>query len=161
VSFINQIKVCPNNKYVITGGATEDRTLKFWDFRSGTLVKDLGKIHQQNISCIKITSNSKYMFTASEDYTMKKFCIKTKKLMYDFGKVSTSWIDCLDLSEGDKYIYMSNRHGVLKVWEVKSGRLLKNCGVVQNGRIISLALSYIKKRDLIKERRRLNSLKIN
>jgi len=69
--------VTPDGQYLIS--ASEDRSIKLYDFETKTLVHNLLRAHTDSVLALAVTPNSKYLLSASADKNIKIFDIINRK----------------------------------------------------------------------------------
>jgi len=69
--------VTPDGQYLIS--ASEDRSIKMYDFETKTLVHNFLRAHTDAILAIAVTPNSKYLLSASADKNIKIFDLNSRK----------------------------------------------------------------------------------
>jgi WD40 repeat protein len=75
-----------DNKYFFAASGRGGR-LKQISLGSQKVVHDYGKIHDNHITCLEITRDSKWVITASHDQQVKRISVETREVDKDFGQV--------------------------------------------------------------------------
>lgn len=78
--FLGAVYAClvtPDGQYIIS--ASEDRSIKMYDFETKTLVHNFLRAHTDAIFAIAVTPNSKYLLSASADKNIKIFDLNSRK----------------------------------------------------------------------------------
>ena len=76
---INSAFYSPDGKYIAT--ASEDKTVKIWEIKSGKLLYDLTG-HTDNVYSAEFSSDGTVITTISRDKTVKTWDFKTGKLLH-------------------------------------------------------------------------------
>lgn len=109
-----------DGKYIITGSI--DKTVKLWDARSGTLVKDLAH-HPNYISSCNYSPDGKYIVTSSVDGNLKIWKASDLLPVADISAHS-AYLVSVKISPDSKYIATASRDKSAKLWELSTGKLL-------------------------------------
>jgi WD40 repeat protein len=122
---INSADFSPDGKFIAT--ASDDKTAKIWDIRSG---KELHTLygHTKNVTSAKFSSDGKRITTISNDNTIRIWDVASSNLLQtleaDEDRVAFS-----ELSPDGKYFLIiqkstnTNRSKV-DIWDIVSGKLL-------------------------------------
>ncbi|CAD8081978.1 unnamed protein product [Paramecium sonneborni] len=106
-------------QYQILGSASDDGSIKLWDYESGHFEKTL-KGHTSNVNCLAFDPTGKYICSASSDLSIKLWelknhtCVKT--LIGHEHSVST-----VQFSDHGDFILSASRDKSIKLWEVQTG----------------------------------------
>ena len=115
--------------------ASEDKTLKLWDAKSGMEVKTFSG-HSKRITSCAISDDSSTIISASkEENKLKIWDIKTGRELKTFA-LQNSLVSCCAISpDGSKIVSASYDHNLM-IWDARSGRAIKTLtghdGAVKN-----------------------------
>jgi WD40 repeat protein len=113
------VDISKDGAYVAAAPADDDFTAKIWDAHTYELLHTLGGAqgHTALIRKVKISSDNKYVATASEDNTVKIWSLKTGKLLYTFvGHLQK--IESLHISPDVRYVVSSSSDHTAKIWSL-------------------------------------------
>ncbi|ORX90253.1 WD40 repeat-like protein [Basidiobolus meristosporus CBS 931.73] len=118
-----------------------DNNVRIWDARSGKCIKDLGGIHQAQITSVGVTPDGSKMLTSSRDNTLKLVDLKNYETLHTYqaeGYVSgMNWAKAA-ISRDGRYVAAGSADGTIYFWDMESSSLIKKlkehtsaiCGVV-------------------------------
>ena len=119
---VKSIAFTPDGKYLITGGGSTidviDGSIRIWDINTGNVINQI-KAHDSDVF-VTVTSDSRYMISASTDRTVKIWNFKTgsleKTLQSDY---EAFW--CIAVSPDNRYISAgTSESGIVVIWETSS-----------------------------------------
>jgi len=114
---ITSIKFHP--VYSIIASASQDATIKVWDFESGEFERTL-KGHTDFVQCIDFDQNGTQLVSCSADLTIKIWDFST----YECTKTLHGHdhnISCVAFFPSGDYIASGSRDKTIKIWEVATG----------------------------------------
>jgi RNA polymerase sigma factor, sigma-70 family len=112
-SWVNVVKITPNNQTLISGSA--DKTIKLWNLEKKELVHTFNG-HIGWISCLAISSDSKFLVSGSTDKTIKLWDLTKKQLLRTLEEHS-DWIQNVAISPDNQSLATGSRDGTLKIWQ--------------------------------------------
>jgi WD40 repeat protein len=87
---ITSIALTPYGKYLFAG--TRNGSIKQICLETQKLVHDYCQVHDQIISCLQITRDSKYLVSAGHDTSVQKISITDKAVVEYFANVSRFFV---------------------------------------------------------------------
>ena len=87
---ITSIALTPDNRFLFAG--TRDGFLKQICLETQKLVYDYCQIHENIISCLQTTEDSKYLVSAGYDTSVQKISITDRAVVEYFPNVSRSFV---------------------------------------------------------------------
>jgi WD40 repeat protein len=81
---ITAMKISADDEKLFVGDL--DGNLKLMSLRDGAIIKEFGKIHDEQIGGIVITADEKFFFTISADGALKQWNYEDLTLVRDCGK---------------------------------------------------------------------------
>jgi hypothetical protein len=122
--------------------ASNDRTLKVWDIKSGQVLATLDQPEGAVTACA-VTPDGRRVVSASNDKTLKIWDLETERVLVTLTGHRKHVTACTVTPDGQRVISASNDR-TLKVWDLESGRLLATlkghggpvmaCAVTPDGR---------------------------
>lgn len=116
-----KVIVSKDGKYLLSGG--KDKTIKFWDLKTGECLKTFEK--HPEFKSLAIFPGSGYFASAGgsvTDSTVKIWNITTGECLRNFEGHS-SGIETVSLTKDGKYLLSGSNDKTLKLWDVQSGKL--------------------------------------
>lgn len=107
------------NRYLVSGSL--DGHLKFWDFKSGQLVKDVDI--ESPITQIEISKENSLIAVVSDDLTVHIFDVNTQVCIRRFSGHS-SFITDLSFSGDSKWIATASSDGTIRLWDLPTGQCI-------------------------------------
>ena len=135
----------PDGKKIIT--ASWDGTIKYWDSRTGFLLKDI-KAHSQFIQDLTLAPNGKYIATASSDNLVRVWNLVNGDRAVNYAEHQTAVSSVLFSPAGDYMASLSSKQ--VSIWKIQSKQVLtvsgpftSNChlAVNSNGTMLAVATS--------------------
>lgn len=136
---VNTISYSPDGKYILT--ASEDKTAKIWDVKSGKLFRTLNG-HNNRVFSAKFSPDGKSVVTVSEDKTAKIWDVGTGQIINSIeGKIdftnempvlSPDGMNILMISDNDKAdsintdSELESYKRVLDIRDVRTGKIIQN-----------------------------------
>jgi len=125
-----------DNKYILKAGYPGE--VKQYDFVSGKLVKDYGKIFEAKESpigtsavwTIKATPDSKYFFVSNEFGHLKQFDLTNQTLVKDYGVVHSDSLSAMAITNDGKWLYTTSISGEMKKWNISKQSVEKDFGTI-------------------------------
>ena len=113
------VDISHDGAYVAVAPADDERTAKIYDANTGVLVHTLGGTQGPTycIKKIKISSDNKYVATASEDNTVKVWDLKKGNLLYTFIG-HTNKLESLQISPDVSYAVSGSWDNTAKIWSL-------------------------------------------
>ena len=133
--YVYTVALSPDGKTLVNG--SEDKTIKFWDFRTQEL---LHTIKDENpIRSIAISSDGQTFVSGSKDGVIKIWDFKTKKAQRTF-QGHTNIIRSIIISRDGETLITGSRDRTIKIWNLQTGELKKEFRNYTSS-VLSLALS--------------------
>jgi WD40 repeat protein/Flp pilus assembly protein TadD len=108
----------PNTDFLVT--ADYNGNMIVWN-KKGQIIKKLDKVHDKNITMMKISKNGKSLVTVSEDLQLIVWDTKTWQVLQTIKNAHTEKITSVDFSpDGEKIVTGSNDDEVY-IWNWSSG----------------------------------------
>lgn len=85
---------------------------------SETVVYDFGEIHDDWITCIAVSPNSKTFFTGSKDSTMRFWSVSMRECLKDFGLIHQGSLSAMIMTSDGYMLYTADNKGYLKMWDI-------------------------------------------
>lgn len=98
--YINRIILSKDGRYIIS--ASDDETIRVWDFKSGKLIKVL-QGQKSFVNSIDISANGRYLLSGSDDATIRLWDTKRMKLSREYRGDSDPILS-VSFSGNEKYI---------------------------------------------------------
>jgi len=125
-----------DNKYILRAGYPGK--VQQFDFVSGNLVKDYGKIFKAKESpigtsaiwTIKATPDSKYFFVSNEFAHLKQFDLTNQTLVKDYGVVHSDSLSAMTITRDGKWLYTTSISGEMKKWNIAKQSVEKDFGAI-------------------------------
>ena len=111
------VDISHDGAFVVAGPADAESVAKVWNANTGQLLHILGGAqgHKDLIKKVKISSDNKYVATASEDNTVKAWSLATGALLYTFIG-HTKKIESLKISPDVRYLVSGSWDHTAKIW---------------------------------------------
>jgi len=125
-----------DNKYILKAGYPGQ--VKQFEFPSGKVVKDYGKIFEAKESpigtsavwTIKSTPDSKYFFVSNEFGHLKQFDLTNQTLVKDYGVVHSDSLTAMTITRDGKWLYTTSISGEMKKWDIAKQSIVKDFGKI-------------------------------
>jgi WD40 repeat protein len=120
----------PDGKLIITTSLND--ITRIWDAQTFNLLHVLighsseietATYHEMDDIRASISSDGKYLVTASRDGVAKIWNVQTGKLIHSLK--GTGWISSVVFSAYDVFIITTSRDGTANIWDAKKGKLLE------------------------------------
>lgn len=113
------VDISHDGAFVAVGPADAENVAKVYDANTGQLVYTLGGTqgHKALIKKVKISSDNKFVATASQDNTVKVWSLTTGALLYTFVG-HTKEIESLKISPDVRYVVSGSWDHTAKIWDL-------------------------------------------
>ncbi|MFX0138976.1 MAG: WD40 repeat domain-containing protein, partial [Candidatus Hodarchaeota archaeon] len=115
---MNKFTISPDEKYIIY---TDYHDIKVLEIESEKLIRTF-KGHKDSVYSVKVSLDSKYIFSGSEDKTVKVWEFDTGKLIHTL--YHDDQIRTMDVHPEGKYIVTGDMGRKVYVWEFETGELV-------------------------------------
>ena len=103
--------------------ASDDRTLKVWDLRTGEALRTL-EGHSASVKAVAVTPDGMRAVSASDDRTLKVWDLRTGEALRSLeGHSASVW--SVALSPDGTRAVSASRDRTLKVWDLRTGEVLR------------------------------------
>ena len=124
---VTSVKITPDEQFIASG--SRDFSIKVWNIADNTLFYTLEKFninkpeivlqgHEDEITCIEITNDQKYIVSASADKTIKIWNLLQKKLVYTIKEHSDK-VNSVAISNDGMHI-ISSSNDIIKIFNMRS-----------------------------------------
>lgn len=120
--YINAVEITPDGSHIIS--ASDDHTLKVWDFKTGEMLKTL-RGHTDKVNAVRIVPSGKQIISGSSDKTVKIWNWNEGSILHTLNG-HTEPVLAVTLTLDGKHIISCSRDKTLKVWDLRSGTLLQS-----------------------------------
>ncbi|KAF7506453.1 hypothetical protein GJ744_011703 [Endocarpon pusillum] len=103
--------------------ASEDKTIKIWDMRSGTCLQTL-KGHSYSVNSVAFSHDSAQLASASEDKTIKIWDMRSGTCLQTLKGHSYS-VNSVAFSHDSAQLASASRDSTIKIWDAYSGICLQ------------------------------------
>mmetsp|Transcript_17032 Transcript_17032/g.26580 ORF Transcript_17032/g.26580 Transcript_17032/m.26580 type:complete len:526 (-) Transcript_17032:96-1673(-) len=105
-----------------------DSSLRFWDTRTGNMIHEVSKIHNQKITSVSLSPDSRTLLTCSRDGTIKTSDIRTYEPIKVFAhsdfRAGVDWARACFSSDG-RYVAGGGHTGSVFIWDVNTAKVAK------------------------------------
>lgn len=116
---VNCVVFSPDNQAFVT--ASEDCTIKLWDFRRLGLITTFTG-HKDAVKSIAISPDGKFLASGSADSTIKIWNLGTGELLHTLSGHS-DWVKCVAISPDSKFLVSGAQDKTIKLWNLQTGEL--------------------------------------
>src|SRR4030042_4653825 len=123
VTFMNEIKLSPDGKYLAIGKTGNNARLM--DFETGKLIRTF-RGHENIVISLDFSPDGKYLATGSIDGTTKIWEVESGRMVRSLPEGTSNLPDfSIDFSpEGDN-IVIGSWDGLVRIWDVHTGELIQ------------------------------------
>ena len=157
------VRVClvtPDGRHLVS--ASDDCTLKVWDFNSGRCLRTL-EGHVRGLNDCAVSPDGRYVVSASADWTLKVWDFKSGSCLHTLAEHDDEVSACA-ITPDSRYVISASSDGTIKLWDISTGdyhRTLRTvedaadfiytCAISPDGRhlILGIGESTIEIRDLV------------
>lgn len=107
------------NRYLISGGL--DGHLKFWDFRTGALVKDIDV--ESPITLLEMSKENSLLAVVTDSLAVHIYDVNTQVCVRRFTG-HTSFVTDLSFSGDSKWIATASADGTIRLWDLPTGQCI-------------------------------------
>lgn len=125
--------------------ASNDGHLRQWSISNQTIVRDWGKIFNNEFSKkFKLTSDGAYLFTIGCDRILRQFSIEDK-FYKDWNCINTESINSVLISPDSKYLFINGVNDIIKQYCIKTQVFMKEWLIpnINNQRIANPGINYL------------------
>jgi hypothetical protein len=135
------VAITPDGKLAVS--ASDDRTLKVWDLKSGQEIRTL-QGHDDLVNAVAITPDGKLAVSASDDSMLKVWDLNSGREIRTLQGHDGS-VNAVAITPDGRQAVSASDDNTLKVWDLKSGRIIAtftgdstmlSCAVSPDGRTI-------------------------
>jgi WD40 repeat protein len=116
-SWVNGCAVSPRGDYIVS--ASNDRTLKVWDARTGAVRFTL-EGHTGPVRGCAVSPQGDFIVSASDDWTLKVWDARTGAVRFTL-EGHTDWVRGCAVSPQADFIVSASHDWTLKVWDSRTG----------------------------------------
>ncbi|MFN6536089.1 MAG: protein kinase domain-containing protein [Nostoc sp. EkiNYC01] len=127
-----------SNNGQILASASNDKTIKVWEVRTGREIRTL-RGHSQSLNSLALSNDGQILASASNDKTIKLWKVTAGREIYTFTGHSEQ-VHCLAFSNNGQILASGSNDNTIKVWEVATGKEIRTL-TAYNFLVISIALS--------------------
>ncbi len=119
-SSVLSVSFAPDGKTLAS--ASDDKTVKLWDARSGQLLNTL-KGHEDSVSSVAFAPDGKTLASASDDKTVKLWDARSGQLLNTLKGHEDS-VSSVAFAPDGKTLASASDDKTVKLWDARSGQLL-------------------------------------
>lgn len=119
---VRSIAISPNGNAIASGG--NDKTVKIWDLKTGSLLRTLVGHHDSVIS-VSISPDGQLLASGSGDNTIKVWRWEAGELVCTL-KGHTAWVTTVAFSGDGKMLASGSADKLVKIWDPLGEKLLCN-----------------------------------
>ncbi|EAA59031.1 hypothetical protein AN8293.2 [Aspergillus nidulans FGSC A4] len=109
------------NRTVLSCGL--DGKVKFWDFQSGLLIKELDWYPMTAITALRYNSMSELVAFSCDDLSIRVVDMETKKIVRELWGCAGQINDFIFSSDG-RWIIAASMDSIIRVWDLPTGHLI-------------------------------------
>ncbi|KAL3429300.1 Utp21 specific WD40 associated putative domain-containing protein [Aspergillus tetrazonus] len=109
------------NRTVVSCGL--DGKVKFWDFQSGLLIKELDWYPMTAITALRYNSMSELVAFSCDDLSIRVVDMETKKIVRELWGCAGQINDFIFSSDG-RWIIAASMDSIVRVWDLPTGHLI-------------------------------------
>jgi WD40 repeat protein len=123
VTFMNEIKLSPDGKYLAIGKTGNNARLM--DFETGKLIRTF-RGHENIVISLDFSPDGKYLATGSIDGTTKIWEVESGRMVRSLPEGTSNLPDfSIDFSPDGNYIVIGSWDGLVRIWDVHTGVLIQ------------------------------------
>jgi WD40 repeat protein len=133
-NWVRSLVIHPNGRTLASGSG--DRTIKFWDWQTGKLLRDL-QAHESWVRAIALSPDGKLLASCSNDRTVKLWNWETGNLLHTltghtdwvrsvaFAASITPTAQSTETSQNGQILASSSQDRTIRLWHIATGELLQ------------------------------------
>jgi WD40 repeat protein len=137
---VQSIITTPDNRWLFASNTNEGR-LKQISLESQDLVRDYGKIHKKEITCLQTTRDSKWLITGSWDMQVKKISVENSQVDTNFVHVGDFPIMSMKITADGQKLFVGDSKGHLNLISSIDGNLIKDFRKVHDEKISGIMIT--------------------
>uniref|UniRef100_A0A914UU80 NWD1/2-like winged helix-turn-helix domain-containing protein n=1 Tax=Plectus sambesii TaxID=2011161 RepID=A0A914UU80_9BILA len=121
------IKLCPNDRDLVARLATNAKEVKIWTLGEETITPRAKIYHNEEITCMSVTSNGRLLVTGSMDQSLKVWDIETGFLTQVLVGHEDA-VHCCAIADDERIVVSGAADKMVMIWEVETGDTLHTLG---------------------------------
>ena len=119
---VNSVAISPDGHTLAS--ASEDCTIKLWNFQTGKLIHTLTG-HTDAVKSVAISPDGKTLASGSADSDVKLWSLNTNKPQLAFTMTGhDSWVKATAISPNSQILASGSQDKTIKLWHLQTGELL-------------------------------------
>ena len=127
--WVNAVALSPDGRHALSG--SEDRTLRYWDLRTGQLLRTFAG-HEAGVKAVAMSRDGRHALSASGDRTVKLWDLETGQIVHTLV-AHDDGVSAVAISQGARRALSGSRDRTLRLWDLQTGQLLRTFAGHEDG----------------------------